>query len=424
MPTTDYVERDYFSDLSVLLNPYEYFEEIRAQGPVYQMKSHDILMVTGFEEALQVLRNHQDFSSLNSTVGAAYPLPFEPEGSDISEQIEAHREEIPGHDLVVACDGNRHAAIRSLVNGLFTPKRLQANQQFMCEYADQLTREAVANGSCDVVNDIATPYVTLVVADLLGVPADDREKFREVIDAAPPAGNMEEDTSSGPTPLDYMGGFFYQYLQERREKPRNDVLTELAAATYPDGSLPELIDLVKLATFMFGAGQDTSAKLLSNAMRYIVEEPGLQAKLRNDPGLIPTLIEEVLRLEGSSKATFRLTRRDTTIGDVDVPAGKRILVALAAANRDPRRWENPNELHLDRPRLREHLAFGRGVHSCAGAPLARAEVRVILERFFEHTSHIDLSEERHGPAGNRRLEYEPSFIIRGLANLHVDLKPA
>jgi cytochrome P450 len=159
-------------------------------------------------------------------------------------------------------------------------------------------------------------------------------------------------------------------------------------------------------------------------MRHIVEQPGLQQKLRADKSLIPQLIEEVLRLEGSTKATFRLARRNTRIGDMEIPAGTRIMIALAAANRDPQRWGCPRELQLDRERIKEHVAFGRGSHVCAGAPLARVEVRIILERFLEHTSHIDLVEAKHGPRGNRRLDYEASFIIRGLESLHLQLTPA
>lgn len=422
MTEPDFIERDYFNDLSVLLDPYEYFEEIRRQGPVYQMQRHDILMVTGFDEAAEVLRNNRDFSSVIAAVSAVKPLPFAPSGSDISEQIEAHRAEIDPNGLVVSYDGASHSDARSIVNRLLTPKRLHANLQFIEHFADELVREAVANGGCELVNEIATPFVTLVIADLLGVPDEDRDKFRKVIDAAPPPGDMEKSATEGPSPLEYMGAFFFNYLQERRDNPGSDVLSELANATFPDGSLPDLIEVVKLATFMFGAGQDTSAKLLSNAMKYIIEVPGLQERLRENPDLIPQFLEEVLRLEGSSKVTFRLARRDTKIGDLPVPAGKRIVVALAAANRDPGRWGDPNDFQLERPRIREHLAFGRGVHTCAGAPLARTEVRVILERFLRYTSDIGLSEAYHGKPGNRHLEYEPSFIIRGLARLHLELR--
>ena len=123
------VERDYFTDPSVLTDPYDYFEEMYSKAPVYQLRSRDIVMVTGFEESLQVLRNTQDFSSVISVPGAAVPLPFEPEGDDIREQIEAHRGQVPGNNLLVTYDDARHTASRSLLNRLFAPSRLKANER-------------------------------------------------------------------------------------------------------------------------------------------------------------------------------------------------------------------------------------------------------------------------------------------------------
>jgi cytochrome P450 len=139
--------------------------------------------------------------------------------------------------------------------------------------------------------------------------------------------------------------------------------------------------------------------------------------------LIPAFLEEVLRLEGSTKTTFRLARRNTRIGAMEIPAGKKVVIAFAGANRDPRRWDNPKEFKLDRPKIKEHIAFGRGAHTCIGAPLARAEVAIILERFLATTSQIKLSEAKHGAAGSRRLDYEPSYIIRGLTQMHLELAP-
>jgi cytochrome P450 len=417
-------ERDFFTDHSVLNDPYDYFEEMFTKSPVLQLKDRDVVIVTGFEESLEVLRNTQDFSSAIAPTGAGVPLPFEPKGDDITAQIEAHRAQMLGANLLVAYDDTPHSFSRSILNRLFTPSRLKANEDFMRDYADKLARDAVAKGRCELINDIATPYVTLVIADLLGVPEGDRELFRQVIDAAPPPGNMDaDDKPTSVSPLEYMAGFFVKYIQERRAAPRADVLNDLASAKYPDDSSPEVMELVRLATFLFGAGQDTSAKLIGNSMRFLVEVPGLQQQLRDNRALIPAFLEEALRLEGSTKATFRVARKKTKIGAMDIPAGKRVVVALAAANRDPRRWENPKEFKLDRPRIKEHLAFGRGAHVCAGAPLARTEVRVLFDRFLEHTAEITFAEDKHGKPGNRQLHYEPSFIIRGLAKLHIDLKP-
>lgn len=420
-------DRDYFSDYEILKDPYQFFEAVRQHGPVYRPEGKDYLIVTGFAETVEVLNNNHDFSAIIGLAGAAAPLPFEPHGSDITEQVEAHRPSILGGDLVVNLDDMPHTQMRSLVNRLFTPSRLKANEQFISDYSDELVRNAVANGGVELIKQISTPFVTLVIADLLGVPSDDREFFMKTIEAAPPPGSLnsdENDFSGENHPMVVLGGYFARYIMERQQSPRDDILSELAHATYADGTAPRFQDLIALSVFMFGAGQDTSAKLLGNAMRYIIDQPGLQDALRRDPSLIPAMLEEVLRLEGSTKQTARLARRDTRIGDLDVPAGTRVLVALAAANRDERRWPDPQEFDLNRPKLREHVAFGRGKHVCAGAPLARVEVRILLEKFLKYTSAIELDEVKHGPRGNRNLDFEASFIIRGLSELHLKITPS
>jgi cytochrome P450 len=423
---TALADRDYFTDFEISKDPYAFFEAVREKGPFYQPKGRSYLIVTGFAEILEIMRKTDDFSAVNSLQGAALPLPFQPRGPDITAQIEAHRSEFHGSDLLVNLDDKPHANLRSLVNRLFTPSRLKANEKYFAAHADNMVRDAVAKVEIELVRNIATPFVTLVIADLLGVPDEDRQMFMDLIQKAPCPGNLEGDLSldAPDHPFTVMGSYFAGYVQDRVAYPRGDVLSELAHARYPDGSAPDPMDIVKLSMFMFGAGQDTSAKLLSNAMRYIVDEPGLQEQLRADPSLIPPLLEEVLRLEGSTKQTARVARKDTTICGRPIPAGTSLLLSISAANRDPKRWENPNAFMLNRPKVKEHVAFGRSVHTCAGAPLARVEVRVILEKFFNHTSHIDIDDTKHGPKGARKLDYEPSFIIRGLAELHLKLTPA
>lgn len=419
------VERDYFTDYEILKEPYAFFDALREHGPIYRPPGKDYYVVTGFEEALEVLRNHDAFSAIISLQGAGAPLPFTPEGSDINAQIDAHRQQFPGWDQVVNMDDDRHTKLRALINTLFTPSRLKASEDFIADYSDDMVRKAVADGEVELISRIATPFVTIVVADLLGVPVEDRQIFMDAIAAAPPPGSLDggNPMEGENHPFAVMGKYFFGYIADRRDNPRQDILSELAHAKYSDGTTPEVYDIVQLGMFMFGAGQDTSAKLLGNSMKYLVERPELQDRLRADPSLIPAFLEEVLRIEGSTKQTARLARKDTQIGDVQIPAGTRILVALSAANRDPRRWDNPNELVLDRPKIKEHVGFGRGKHVCAGAPLARVEVRVIMEKFLEYTSKIELDRDRH-PNGVSDLSYEPSFIIRGLAEMHLKLTPS
>lgn len=419
------IERDYFTDYEILKDPYAFFNAIRERGPIFQPPGRDYLIVTGFQEALDILRNHEDFSAIIGLQGAGEPLPFTPHGSDITADIEAHRSEFIGGDQVVNLDDTPHTNLRALINTLFIPSRLKASEAFIAEFSDNMVRHAVADGEVELIQKIATPFVTVVVADLLGVPIEDRKLFMDTIASAPPPGNLDgnNEIAGENHPFVIMGSYFAGYIQDRLANPQQDILTELAHAIYPDGTKPEMMDIVQLGMFMFGAGQDTSAKLLGNTMKYLVTQPGLQAQVRANPSLLPDLIEEVLRLEGSTKQTARLARKDTKIGDFDVPAGTKVLLALSAANRDPARWPEPNELVLGRPKIKEHVGFGRGKHVCAGAPLARVEVRVILEKFLEHTSNIELDLEKH-PNGVADLTYEPSFIIRGLATLNLKLTPA
>jgi cytochrome P450 len=418
--TASALATDYFTDKAVLLDPYDYFEQLREHGPVARMQAREMIVVTGFQEALEVLLNTNDFSSILNPEPTA-PLRFAPEGDDISAQIEAAMGTGP-MDLMVSYDGKRHADARALLNPLFTPSRLKANELYMRGLAADMVAELVAKGGCEAIAELATPYVTLVIADLLGVPAEDREAFRKLIDSAPPPGNMDKPAKGEVHPLMIMAQYFLRYMSERRAAPQDDLLTELATATYPDGAEVPLMEAVKNAMFLFAAGQDTSAKLIGNSLRFLCEDDALQAELRADYGKIPDFLEEVLRLEGSTKTTFRLAKRNTRIGEMEVKAGERVTIFVAAANRDPRRWDDPHT--FGRPRIKEHLAFGRGAHVCAGAPLARKEVAVLYEALFDQTSDIRLSEAHHGPKGARRIDYEPSFIIRGLANLSVEFVKA
>lgn len=419
------LDRDYFTDYEIARAPYAWFEAARQLGPVCQPPGRDYLVVTGFDEIREVLLNADDFSSAIALQGAAAPLPFEVAGSDISDLVRQHQADFQGGNILVNIDGEQHSRLRSLVNRLFTPSRLKANEEYMADYADEMVRSVVKQGRVKLMSQVATPYVTVVVADLLGVPKEDQQLFMDAIAASPVPGNLDGDLEfdAATHPFAIMGMHFAGFVMARVENPQDDILSELANAQLPDGSKPSPLDVVTLGMFMFGAGQDTSAKLLGTSMKYLIDQPGLQDSLRQDRSLIPAFVEEVLRIEGSTKQTARLATRDTKIGDYPVPAGTRILLALSAGNRDSGRWPEPEDFELGRDRIKEHLAFGRGAHTCSGAPLARVEMRVMLEKFLEHTAHIDLDEDVHGNKGQREFDYEPSFIIRGLSELHLKLAP-
>lgn len=417
---SDFESVDFFTDPSLIPDPYPYFDHLRAKCPIVHEPHQGVLAVTGHAEALTVYKDPA-FSACVSVAGPFSGLSFEPVGDDVGELIEAHRSQIPMSEHIVTQDPPEHTRTRGLLSRLLTPKRLKENEEFMWRLADEQLDRFVARGSTEFIEDYAKPFSMLVIADLLGVPTADHQEFRRVM-AGEHVGSLDDDPVSH-NPLQWLDDTFYAYIEDRRKQPRGDVLTELAQAKYQDGSTPEIIDVVRVSTFLFAAGQETTVKLLSAGLRVIAEQPEIQELLREDRSRIQVFLEETLRTESPVKAHFRMARTTTTVGDVTVPAGTTVMLLPGASNRDPRKFEEPAEFRVDRGNVREHVAFGRGVHSCPGAPLARAEGRISLNRILDRMADIRICEERHGPPDARRYSYEPTFIMRGLQELHLEFKP-
>ncbi|HEY7050514.1 MAG TPA: cytochrome P450 [Mycobacterium sp.] len=416
---------DYFTDQSLIPDPHPYFDHLRTQNATCCPINNGVLAVTGWEAANAVYKDVESYSSCVAVAGPFTPIPFVPEGDDICAQLEEHRTEIPMYEHMVTMDPPNHTDARSLLSRLLTPKRLKENEDFMWRLADHHIDEFIADGQCEFLSAYARPFSLLVVADLLGVPEEDHDKFRTNFGAKRPGTNIGalDHEPIATNPLEWADEMFSFYIEDRRTNPRDDVLTALATAKYPDGSTPEVKDVVRTATFLFGAGQETTAKLLSAALRVLGDRPDIQRQLREDRSTIPAFIEECLRMDSPVKSVFRMARKSTTLGDVAVPAGTTVMVSPGAANRDPQRFENPHEFRLDRRNVREHIAFSRGIHSCPGAPLARVEGRVSLERILDRMADIEIDTDRHGPAGQRSYTYEPTFILRGLTELNIKFTP-
>lgn len=423
---TDLASVDYFSDEAVAQDPYDYYEYLRSQGPVFREAHHGVVAVTGYAEVMAAFKNVDAFSAVNAIGGPFPPLPFEPEGDDITAQIEAHRHMFPINEHLVVMDPPAHTRARSLLSKLLTPKRLKENEAFMWKLVDHQLDEFITNGECEFLGEHARPFATLAITDLLGVPDEDRNEIREALGAGQPKGGVGalDGEPVGLNPLQYLDDKFSAYLEERRREPRDDVLTTMATATYPDGSTPELLELVRPATFLFAAGQETVTKLLSAAVQTLGERPEIQQALRENRALIPNFIEESLRTQSPTKVDFRLARKTTTLGDVHIPAGTVVMLCLGAANRDPHKFEDPHEFRLDRKNVREHIAFGRGIHTCAGAPLARVEGVITVNRLLDRMRDITIDQVKHGAPGDRHYSYEPTFLLRGLTELHIVFTPA
>jgi cytochrome P450 family 150 subfamily A5 len=421
----DIASMDFFRDDTLVNDPYPYLEALRNMCPVRREPHHNVMMVTGYDEAMAVLGDFATFSSCISPTGPFPGFPVPLEGDDVSDLIEKHRDEIPVSDQIITFDPPKHTAHRALLMGLITPKRLKENEAFMWVLADRVLDEFLVDGRGEFINGVAGPFTLLVIADLLGVPQEDRDDFAAALgNRSDPGVGSTAAEAPHHAAIEYLYTKFSRYVEDRRrqprDQPRDDVLTGMATATFPDGSMPQVIDVVRVAANVYSAGQETTVRLLGAAVKALAEQPDLQQLLRRERDHIPNFIEEMLRIESPVKGDFRLSRVPTSVGGVNIPAGSTVMVLNGAANRDPRQFDKPDTLDPARPNARRHIAFGRGIHSCPGAPLARAEARVCLERLFDRTTDIRIAEDKHGPADTRHYRYVPTFIMRGLAELYIE----
>lgn len=421
---TDLATADVFTDNAVAQKPFDYFEALRAKGPITPLGFRNVVAVTGYDEGVAIYKDDIHFSAINTVTGPYLPLDYDP-ARDIDEQIEEARAANPYLGTIMTEDEAKHAKSKSILNGMITPARLKANEAYMYELADQIIDEFIDKGSFNVLTDFGSPFAQLTVADLLGVPKEDNEEVRSLV--APSnqlPGNLGGHFDMATNPLARMGMKFYGYIAERRANPKNDVLTLMAQQTFEDGTLPEIVDIVGLATFLFGAGQDTTVQLFAAMLRRLSDEDGLADRLRAEPGRINDFVDENLRLEGTSKSTFRYVRKPVTVAGFDFEPGQHVMLHTLAMNRDPRRFDSPAEFDIDRKNGRTHVAFGRGLHACAGAPLARAEGRVAIERMLARMKNIRISDAKHGPRGARRFEFLPNYSLYGVTEQWMDFDPA
>jgi cytochrome P450 len=417
--TTDYSETDLFRDKELPANPYPFYEWVRGHGPIWYYPRWGVWLVTGYEEVIAVYHDQRSWSNCNTVSGPFFQFSEPvPQTDDLTEFIEEHRHELPFSDQLPSFDPPRHTAHRGLLMRLITPKRLKENETFLWSFADQTIDTFIERGHCELLHDYAIPYTLMVIADLLGVPDEDRDTFLGHLHTKVRAARLEHK------PLGFLYDQFTRYIEDRRARPRQDVMTEMAQARFPDGTLPPVEDVMRIAANLFSAGSETTARLIGMCLRTLGDHPELQQRLRADRSLVAPFVEEMLRTEPPLKGSFKLAKVPTTVGGVELPPGAIVYVMTDAASRDPRQFDDPGDFRLDRPNGRQHLAFGHGIHTCAGAPLARAEAHATLVRFLERMSDIRISEQHHGPPRARRYEYDPTYMLRGLRQLHLEFDPA
>lgn len=345
----------------------EWFAHCREEAPVFWDETRQAWQVFRYEDYLTVSNEPTLFSSDFSPV---FPVP--PELALLM-----------GPGTFGGIDPPRHGPLRKLVSQAFTPRRIAESEPRVSQVSRELIDAAMERGDIDFVSDVAYPLPVIVIAELLGIPADDRDLFREWVDVILNNEGMEYPNlpddfaeTMGPAIKEW-ADYLYRQIAIKREEPQDDLMSALIASEVDGRTLTDE-EIVNIVALLLTAGHISSATLLSNIMIVLDSERDVLAQLRDDPSLVPGAIEEVLRYRSPFNNIFRLLTQDTEILGVPMKKGQLVVAWIASANRDPRQYESPETFDPRRTGTR-HMAFGHGIHHCLGAFLARLEAKVLVE---------------------------------------------
>ena len=391
--------------------PYPMHERMREQG-VYYLESADTYVVSRWDDLQFVLKRSDLFSNLQRPD----PHGLTPEQMALARETGA----LPGSDPP------EHTHYRRLAGPWLSMRGLQTFEPQAYAIIDGLVDRFIDDGEVELSKQFATPLTVLVFIELMGINDEDIPQVTRWVDDTIESmgagfGLVEPDRVAE---LMASGAEFRQYLlalaEERRRNPRGDMLTHLVSdplAGFDGRTLHEQELQGMLVTLLMG-GTETTLNMIASGMWLLLEHPELMAEIRADHSLIPNFVEEALRIESPVQQLGRRAIVDTEIGGVPIPAGSRISIFYAAANRDPEQWSEPDAFDIHREEAKRHLGFGAGVHYCIGAPLARMEGRIAFERLLTRMTNI-----RYSP-GKNDFTHGPNHVIRGFKELWLDFEKA
>ena len=401
-------------DKSYYSNPYPLFQQLRSAAPIMKSEVIGGWLLTRHSDCDTVLKDSETFSSKGRITHLLNQL-----GPEIQPKLELlHFHFARG---LAHSDAPEHRRLRGLIARAFTPKMIENLRPRIRQIVDSQVRQL--KSEADLIHDLLTPVPALVVGDLLGsTPSDIPNLIRwaHAINGLYEKGGRisAEKALHAEAMLGEMREFVRELVREREAKKSRgalvgdeDVVSALVASD--EDALSE-DELLSTAVTLFVAGHETTTHLLGNGWFALLTRPEIIQRLRQDPNLIENVVEEMARFDGSVPRSWRIAKSETVISGVTIPAGDLVLPILAAANHDPEIFVNPDEFLPERD-SRKHLAYGKGVHVCLGAPLARIEAQEIIASLIQNFARIDLNGEPE------RLKWREDLALRGLLNLPVRL---
>jgi cytochrome P450 len=395
-----------FFGVDVLQDPHPLYDRLRGEGPVHRIGESGFYLVCDWAAINDAINRPEDFSSnLTAT------MTFTPEGTVAPFEMDGLGG--PTHVLATA-DDPAHAVHRKMLVPQLAAKRIRAMESFIADTFDRLWTDNLRDGHIEWMGALANRLPMMVVARLIGVPAEDVDRLvrwacasTQLLDGLV---DQEQLTASGIAAME-LGCYIRDHFELAAADPQDNLLGDLATAC-DAGELDALTAQVMML-ILFSAGGESTGSLLGNAMWLLVTRPDVQQQVRDNPDLLAPFIEEALRFEPPFRGHYRHVVADTTLGGTDLPAGSRLLLLWGAANRDPAQFDAPHEFRLDRPGGKGHITFGKGAHFCIGAALARLEAQLVLRAVLDRTSRIDAVDI--GP-------WLPSILVRRREHLELAVK--
>jgi cytochrome P450 len=398
-------------------DPYPKYRELRDQAPVHFSPEARVWCVSRYDDVMTVLRSHDAFSSRAMMTQLMLGGEKEPPVTLRSLWFAArllltariNPFTLPSTPSLIASDGDRHALLRAIVNRGFTPRQIAAWEQ----RAREIVTDCIAGlraGEFDVVQGLAVPLPVTLIAEMLGIEPERRHDFKRwsdtVIDNATGAGRADP---FGPAVLDAfaeMTAYVVRIGRERRRKPADDLISQLVSIGGGEGLSP--VELVQFVTLLLVAGNETTTNLIGNATAALLDHPEQLVRVAAEPSLVPALVEEAVRFDAPVQLVFREAVADVELAGVRIPAGAIVVPLIGSANRDERRFPDPDRFDVTR-NPQGHLGFGFGKHFCLGASLARLEAKAALEALVPELGRRRRREERVA-----RID---SFLVRGPSRL-------
>jgi cytochrome P450 len=385
-------------------DPYAFFGALREHEPVHYDAAHKSWLITRYED---VAAGFLDRGLSSDRVASIYASKL----SDAQREARAATFSVLS-DWMVFKDPPDHTRLRNLVKLAFTPRAVQALAPRVIEIVEQILDLPPA-GTIDVVRDIAFPIPAMVIAEMLGVPAEDRDRFRGWSNAASTvifeAVRDDGDRRRAQEGLVALSEYLQDLVRRYRARPRDNIISALVRARENDDTLSEG-EVVNTCLLLLFGGHETTTNLIANGFLALIGRPDQRALLREDPALVSAAVEELNRFDGPAKMVVRRAAEDLELRGRHIAAGDRVLLVTCAANRDPRRFDDPDRLDLRRSENR-HVAFGFGIHYCLGAPLARLEVQTALPRVLARLTDPAIEPDR--------IEWLPLLLTRALSSLPV-----